>query len=85
MLGLWMKVAVDTTLLSLEAQNVVGMRLAQIALGRSTPAEAQLMVTEKMLAFMEATATVATGGSVHTVVDGYRRHVQANASRLKLG
>jgi hypothetical protein len=42
------------------------------------------MVTEKMLAFIEATATVATGGSVHTVVDGYRRHVQANASRLKL-
>jgi hypothetical protein len=84
MLGLWMKVAADTTLLSLEAQNVVGMRLAQIALGRGTPAEAQLMVTEKMLAFMEATATVATGGSVHTVVDGYRRHVQANASRLKL-
>jgi hypothetical protein len=51
------------------------MRLMQIALGRGTPAEAQLMVTEKMLAFMGATATVATGGSVHTVVDGYRRHV----------
>jgi hypothetical protein len=42
------------------------------------------MVTEKMLAFIVATATVATGGSVHTVVDGYHRHVQANASRLKL-
>ena len=80
MLGLWMKVAVDTTLLSLEAQNVIGTRLLQIALGRAP----QLMVTEKMLAFIVATATVATGGSVHTVVDGYHRHVQANASRLKL-
>jgi hypothetical protein len=30
----WMKLAVDTTLLGLEAQRVMGMRLSQIALGR---------------------------------------------------
>ena len=83
MLGSWMKLAIDTTLLGLEAQSVVGLRLAQIALGQSTPGEAQLMVTEKMLAFMDTATTVAAGGSAHTVVDDYRRRVQANARRLR--
>lgn len=85
MLGPWMQLALDTTLLGLEAQSVVGLRLAQIALGQSTPAEAQLMVTEKMLAFMDTATTVAAGGSAHTVVDDYRRRVQANARRLRRG
>jgi hypothetical protein len=59
--------------------------LAQIALGQGTPAEVQLMVTEKMIAFMDATTTVAAGGSAHKVVNDYRRHVQANARRLRRG
>jgi len=84
MLGSWLKLTVDTTLLGLEAQSVVGLRLAQIAVGQSTLAEAQLMMTEKMLAFMDAATTVATGGSAHAVVEDYRRRVQANARRLRL-
>jgi hypothetical protein len=83
MLEPWMRLALDSTVLGLEAQSVIGMRLAQIAKGQGTPAEAQLMVTEKMLAFMDAATTVATGGSAHTVVEGYRRRVQANARRLR--
>jgi hypothetical protein len=83
MLEPWIRLAFDSTLLGLEAQSVIGMRLAQIAKGQGTPAEAQLMVTEKMLAFMDAATTVATGGSAHTVVEGYRRRVQANARRLR--
>ena len=83
MLEPWMRLAFDSTVLGLEAQSVIGMRLAQIAMGQGTPAEAQLMVTEKMLAFMDAATTVATGGSAHTVVEGYRRRVQANARRLR--
>jgi hypothetical protein len=79
-----MKLTIDTTLLGLEAQSVIGLRMAQIAMGQSTPAEAQLMMSEKMLAFMEATMTVAAGGSAHKVVNGYRRRVQANAERLRL-
>jgi hypothetical protein len=78
----WMKLAVDTTLLGMEAQTVIGMRLSQIAFGQGNPAETQLMVTEKMLAFVEAATTVATGGSAHKVVKGYRRHVRANVRRL---
>jgi hypothetical protein len=40
MFGAWIRLATDTTLLTLEAQSVIGMRLAQIALGQGTPAEA---------------------------------------------
>ena len=83
MLAPWIKLTIDTTLLGLEAQSVIGMRLSQIAMGKGSPAEAQLMVTEKMLAFVDAATTVAAGGSAHKVVDDYRRHVQANAKRLK--
>jgi hypothetical protein len=78
----WMRLAVDATLLGLEAQSVVRIRLSQIALGQGSPAETQLMVSEKMLAFAEAASTVAAGGSVHKVVKSYRRYVRANVRRL---
>jgi len=84
MLGSWIRLALDTTLLGLEAQSVVSLRLAQIAMGQCTPAEAQLMVTEKVLASMGAAMTVAAGGSAHQIVQDYRRQVQANARRLRL-
>ena len=78
----WMRLAVDTTLLGIEAQTVMGIRLSQIALGRGSAAETQLMVSEKMRAFVEAASTVAAGGSAHTVVKGYRKRVRANVRRL---
>ncbi len=78
-----MKLTFDTALLATEAWMVIGIRLSQIAMGRGTPAEAQLMVTEKMLAFVEAATTVATGGSAHKVVSGYRKRVRANVRRLR--
>ncbi len=83
MLEPWIKLTIDTTLLGLEAQSVIGLRLAQIAMGQGTPAEAQLMMTEKMLAFMDAATTVASGGSAHAIAEGYRRRVQDNARRLQ--
>jgi hypothetical protein len=84
MLESWVRLATDTTLLTLEAQSVIGLRLAQIAMGQGTPNEAQLMVTEKMLAFMDAATTVAAGGPAHTIVEDYRSRVRANARRLRL-
>ncbi len=78
-----MKLTLDTTLLAMEAQTVIGIRLTQLAMGRGSPAETRLMVTEKMLAFVEAAVTMATGGSAHTVVSGYRKHVRANVKRLR--
>jgi hypothetical protein len=83
MLMPWFRLASDTTLLAMEAQTVIGLRLGQIAMGRGSAAESQLMVTEKMLAFAQAAATVATGGSAHKVVKGYRKRVRANVKRLK--
>ena len=82
MIAPFMKLTVDTAILAVEAQTFIGIRLSQIAMGRGSAAETQLMVTEKMLAFVEAAATVATGGSAHTVVRGYRKRVRANVTRL---
>jgi hypothetical protein len=79
----WVKLATDASLLAMESQSVIWARLTQIAMGRGTPAESLLMVTEKVSAFTEAAATLAMGGSAHTVVRGYRKHVKANVRRLK--
>ena len=79
----WFRLASDATLLAMEAQTVIGLRLGQIAMGRGSLAENHLMVSEKMLAFAEAATTMAMGGSAHTVVKGYRRKVRANTRRLK--
>lgn len=83
MLVPWMKLAMEANRLAVESQTVIWIRLSQIALGRGTPAESMLMVTEKLAAFAEASATIAAGGSAHKVVKGYRKHVRANVRRLK--
>jgi hypothetical protein len=45
--------------------------------------EAQLMVAEKLAAVLEASETLFKGGSFFVVVvDQYREHVTANATRL---
>jgi hypothetical protein len=79
----WMNLAINTSLLALEAQTVILARMTQIAMGRGTPVENMLMITEKVSAFSEALATIAGGGSAHKVVKGYRRHVRANVRRLR--
>ena len=79
----WMKLATDTTMLALEAQAVIWTRMSQAAMGQGSAAENLLMVTEKVSAFAEAAAIIATGGSAHKVVKGYRRKVRANAKRLR--
>ncbi len=83
MLFSWMKLALEANRLALESQIVIWSRLSQIALGRGTPAESMLMVTEKVAAFAEASATMAAGGSAHKVVKDYRKRVQANVRRLR--
>jgi len=70
-------------MLALDAQTVIGLRLAQLSCsGPAAGVEAHRMVTEKVSAFAEAATLLATGGSVHDVVKGYREHVQANVRRL---
>ena len=84
MLGAWMRLSLDTTMLAVEAQAVIGLRLMILgAGGTAAKAEANLMVSEKVRALLEAGATIAGGGSAHRVVTGYRKHVRANARRLR--
>jgi hypothetical protein len=78
------RLLIDSTLLTLESQVVVGLRLSQFALGGpGVPAEARRMVTEKVAAAIEAAGTLAAGGSPHSVCKSYRRKVRANARRLR--
>jgi len=83
MLESWFRFSLDATMLAVEAQSVVAMRLTSAALGRGSQAENTLMVTEKVSAFVEAAAALAAGGSPHKIVRGYRKHVRANARRLR--
>ena len=64
MFGKWMKLAVETSMLALESQQVIGLRLLKLSFGGTTASrEANRMVDEKVKAFGEAAANVATGGT----------------------
>jgi hypothetical protein len=78
----WVTLATDATMLTIESQSVIWARLSQMALGRGSPTENLLMVTEKVNAFAEAAATIAAGGTAHHVVKSYRKKVRANVQRL---
>ncbi|HEV7439251.1 MAG TPA: hypothetical protein VGN94_06440 [Methylobacterium sp.] len=83
MFGAWWKLGMDATMLALESQQVIGMRLMMLSAGGSAAqVEAQRMVSEKIMAAGEAALLVASGGSTARVVAGYRRKVRANARRL---
>ncbi len=70
-------------MLAIESSEVIGSRLQRLAAGGSeAQAEAHLMISEKVDAVFEATATLMTGGTPATVIDRYREHVAANAARL---
>ncbi|PSC06179.1 hypothetical protein SLNSH_05105 [Alsobacter soli] len=80
----WMNYGYDAAMLTFEAQQVIGLRLAKLSAGGPAAAlEATLMVNEKIAAAWEAGATLAAGGSGHKVLKRYRRHVGANYRRLK--
>jgi hypothetical protein len=76
----------ELAMLGLEAQLVIGQRLAIVMLGGpKAREEARLMVTEKVKAAGEAAVTIAMGGTPRKVVRGYRRKVQANHRRFGKG
>lgn len=82
----WFRLSTQLVLLGIEAQMVIAQRTLKLARGGS-PAQIELwrMTAEKMLAGTEAMAQMASGASVHRVVRGYRRKVQANSRRLSRG
>jgi hypothetical protein len=76
----------DLTMLAAESQHVLGLRMLKLALGGAKAREeANLMVTEKMLAATQAATRLMLGASPDSVVKGYRRKVRANARRLMKG
>jgi len=73
----------DSVMLGVEAQRVIGLRLAAIARGGPTAeAETRLMVTEKMKAALDAANMLSRGASTRSVISFYRSRVQANVRRL---
>ena len=76
----------EATMLALEANSVIGLRLIKIAHGGVDAVhEVHLMVQEKVEAGAEAMATLVGGGGVEAVLAGYRRRVAFNAQRLSPG
>jgi hypothetical protein len=70
-------------LLGLEANRVINLRIMKIAKGgEAARKEAFLMVDEKVLAALEACASVCAGRGPEVVINRYRQHVAANAKRL---
>lgn len=70
-------------LLAAEASEVIALRMMKLMLGgRSARREASLMVSEKIKATIDATASLAAGATGDEIVHRYRRHVARNAKRL---
>jgi hypothetical protein len=73
----------SSAMLILESSSVVGLRLTKLTRGGSEAGdEANLMITEKIAAAFEAVETLLTGGGLSIVIERYREHVTANATRL---
>ena len=83
MFSKWMKFSLSTARLGYEVQTVMTLRMLKLARGGlAAEAEMQRMMTEKGVAFAEAAATLATGGSMNKVVRRVRSRVNQNKRRL---
>ena len=70
-------------MLAAEANGVVALRMMKLMRGgKSARREAELMVSEKIDAALEATASLMAGASGDKIVHRYRKRVAANAKRL---
>jgi hypothetical protein len=69
--------------LAVESNGVIALRTMKLmAGGKSARREAELMVTEKIHAAVEAAASLMTGASANQIIHRYRQHVARNAKRL---
>ena len=86
----WFDLGFDSWRLAAEAQTVIGLRMIKLAAGDTAAVkEAQLMVTEKMLAaaevqtrFLADTLSGAGHAAPRRALAHYRRKVRANRRRL---
>lgn len=71
-------------LLTVECQQVIALRLAKLARGGAAASdEAMMMWSEKADAAVQHGPALLAGGSLDTVIDGYRTIVEANRMRLE--
>lgn len=71
------------TMLSIEAQQVVALRMMKLAMGGpQAQTEVSRMVSEKVSASIAAVETLLRGGTGHAVVAQVRRRVRSNSRRL---
>src|SRR4029079_16313015 len=69
--------------LAVEANGVIVLRTMKLMRGgKGARQEAELMVSEKIHAAIEAAANLMTGASGGEIVHRYRQHVARNAKRL---
>jgi len=78
----WMSFALDVARLSSETQAVIGLRTLKLAAEAPANREAKRMVAEKGIAFADAAATLASGGSMNKIVRRVRSRVSKNRRRL---
>jgi hypothetical protein len=68
--------------LTIEALQVIDLRLRLMSAGQATSDEMFLMVNEKIEALAEARTILIRGGDPAEILDNYRKIVAANALRL---
>ena len=86
----WLRLAVDSWALGLEASSVIGLRTVKLAAGgAAAQAEAARMISEKIAAGIELQALAAMGGlgvtphgAARKTIAHYRREVRSNRRRL---
>jgi hypothetical protein len=87
----WFKLSVQATQLAWKAQNVIALRLMRMAAGgQRGHSEAQTMITEKIVAAVEAqvagAAAACAGGDGHRVtkkvIGVYKKRVRGTTRRL---
>jgi hypothetical protein len=76
----------DAAMLSLQAQQVIALRMMKLARGgKRARAEASRMTAEKLAEGWGLAATMARGGSPAKALKKIRRRVRGNARRLSRG
>jgi hypothetical protein len=69
--------------LAVEANGVIALRMMKLmGGGKGAHREIELMISEKIHAAIEASASLIGGASDKEIVHQYRRHVARNAKRL---
>lgn len=73
----------ELSMLAFEAQQAMWLRALKLSAGgAASDREAELMVTEKVVAAQQAATQMMLGAAPASIIRGYRRKVRANVRRL---